>query len=86
MLMIDLLSVIVVPKLSVTMSPRYSRYCTISGRSSPSAARRSSSAASDSRPPTVAETGSPGATRSRRNTIVLKMSTIGMMSNSRSAM
>ena len=74
------LSETVVPKLNRATWPRYSRYCTISGRSRPSASRRTSSASSLRRPPNAALTGSPGATRSMKKTIVSTTHSIGMMS------
>ena len=74
------LSVIVVPNLKRTASHRYSRYCWINGRSKPSAALRSSSCAGESFPPSVAEIGSPGATRIMRNTTVNRTKTMGIIS------
>ena len=73
-------SVIVVPNWKRTASHRYSKYWTSSGRSKPSAACRSSNSASESRPPSVAETGSPGATRNIRNTTVRSTQTMGTIS------
>ncbi len=79
------LSLIVVPKSPRTMPPRYSRYCTTTGRSYPASWMRSASWSGVSRPPSAAVIGSPVA-RMTTKTVVTRMKTVGMMSSARTRM
>src|SRR3954471_1555480 len=79
-------SVIVVPNWRRTTSHRYSTYCVSIGLSKPSSCWRRASSSGGSLPPSVAEMGSPGATRIIRNTTVNSTQTMGTISARRTRM
>ena len=77
------LKIIDSPRSKRASWPRYSRYWTTMGLSSPSSFFFCSITLSGAWPPSIEETGSPGMTRSTTNTRVSMMKTMGMASRTR---
>ena len=72
------LKIIESPRSSRTSLPRYSTYCTAMGLFSPSSSFFWSITFCGAWAPSMADTGSPGMTRSTTKTMVSMMKTIGM--------
>ena len=73
------------PRSPRSSAPAQLKYCSISGRSSPSWPRNSATFSSVARKPSMVRTGSPGTSRIIRNTTTLMTRSMGMVSRRRRA-